>query len=211
MKHYFILLSYLLLPVFLCAQTSIRGKILEATNHEPIAGATIYIPDLKSGTASDENGNFVLKNLPRAKFLMQIKLLGFTTITKTVNPLVDTLINIELQPASVEASEVVVTGSPFTTDNSRTSLSVIPIEKKTLIQSGASNISSALEKIPGLSSISTGGGIGKPVIRGLGYNRIVTIQNGTRQEGQQWGDEHGLEIEEFAADRIEILKGHHFV
>src|SRR5690606_7013429 len=45
------------------------------------------------------------------------------------------------------------------------------------------------------------------VIRGLGYNRIVTLWNGIRQEGQQWGDEHGIEIDEYTIDRVEIIKG----
>ena len=58
-----------------------------------------------------------------------------------------------------------------------------------------------------MSEITTGNNISKPVIRGLGYNRIVTISEGVRQEGQQWGDEHGIEIDQFNADRIEVLKG----
>jgi iron complex outermembrane receptor protein len=45
------------------------------------------------------------------------------------------------------------------------------------------------------------------VVRGLGYNRVVTLNNGARQEGQQWGDEHGVEVDEFSIDRAEIIKG----
>lgn len=59
-----------------------------------------------------------------------------------------------------------------------------------------------------MSEITTGNNISKPVIRGLGYNRIFTISEGVRQEGQQWGDEQGIEIDQFNADRIEVLKGH---
>ncbi len=204
-----------LLIIYLCilvsfpsiAQNILEGNVTDKVLKQPIAGATIYIPDLKSGTVSDENGRFSIKSLPSTRLLIQVKLIGFSTISRYVDISKETDINFELTPSAIEAGEVVITGSPFTTDNSRTSLSVKPIDKRTLIESGSSNIAAALEKIPGMSSISTGGAIAKPVIRGLGYNRIVTIQEGTRQEGQQWGDEHGLEIEEFSADRIEILKG----
>src|SRR5215213_7000224 len=60
---------------------------------------------------------------------------------------------------------------------------------------------------PGISQVTTGAGISKPVIRGLGYNRVVVINDGVRQEGQQWGDEHGIEADESAIYNVEILKG----
>jgi iron complex outermembrane receptor protein len=58
-----------------------------------------------------------------------------------------------------------------------------------------------------VSQITTGGAISKPVIRGLGYNRVVVINDGIRQEGQQWGDEHGIEVDGASVHSVEILKG----
>lgn len=207
MKRYLLLYILVLCLGEAHAQNSLKGVVIESAAKQPVPGATIYIPDLKKGAVSDEQGKFIIKGLPAVRLFVQVKLIGFSTVSRFVNVGSEDNISIELTAAAVEASEVVVTGSPFTTDNSRTSLSVTPVEKKVIQESGSNNIAAALEKVPGLSNISTGGAIGKPVIRGLGYNRIVTIQEGTRQEGQQWGDEHGLEIEEFAADRIEVLKG----
>lgn len=57
-----------------------------------------------------------------------------------------------------------------------------------------------------MSQITTGPAISKPIIRGLGYNRVVVMNDGIRQEGQQWGDEHGIEIDEYNVSRIEVLK-----
>ena len=71
----------------------------------------------------------------------------------------------------------------------------------------SANIIDALATQPGISQITTGSGISKPVIRGLGYNRVVVVSDGIRQEGQQWGDEHGIEIDEFDVSKVEILKG----
>lgn len=70
-----------------------------------------------------------------------------------------------------------------------------------------SNIVQSISREPGVSQISTGGGIAKPVIRGLGYNRVVVIADGVRQEGQQWGDEHGVEIDGNSVHSAEIIKG----
>ena len=45
------------------------------------------------------------------------------------------------------------------------------------------------------------------MIRGMGYNRVVTVHDGVRQEGQQWGDEHGIEVDEYSIQKVEVLKG----
>ena len=61
--------------------------------------------------------------------------------------------------------------------------------------------------MPGVSTLTTGPNVSKPIIRGLGYNRVLTLFDGVRQEGQQWGDEHGIEVDQFLIDRIEVVKG----
>ena len=81
------------------------------------------------------------------------------------------------------------------------------VSPKLLHNSVGTNIVDAVGHLPGLSQISTGSGISKPVIRGLGYNRVVVVDQGIRQEGQQWGDEHGLEVDEEGVHSIEVLKG----
>ncbi|MDE6330772.1 MAG: TonB-dependent receptor plug domain-containing protein [Muribaculaceae bacterium] len=69
------------------------------------------------------------------------------------------------------------------------------------------NIIGALARQPGVAQISTGSGISKPVIRGLGFNRVLVVNDGVRQEGQQWGDEHGVEIDGNSVSSAEIIKG----
>lgn len=71
----------------------------------------------------------------------------------------------------------------------------------------STNIIDAIAHQPGVSQITTGSGISKPVIRGLGFNRVVVVNDGVRQEGQQWGDEHGIEIDPASVHSVEILKG----
>lgn len=84
----------------------------------------------------------------------------------------------------------------------------ISVVKPVDLQARAStNIISAIAREPGVSQITTGGAISKPVIRGLGYNRVVVVNDGIRQEGQQWGDEHGIEVDGASVHSVEILKG----
>ncbi|MBR1573993.1 MAG: TonB-dependent receptor [Bacteroidales bacterium] len=65
----------------------------------------------------------------------------------------------------------------------------------------------SLSTIPGVQASAIGSGQSKPAIRGLGFNRIAVVVDGIKHEGQQWGDDHGLEIDQFAIDRIEVVKG----
>ena len=89
--------------------------------------------------------------------------------------------------------------------NSTAPISII--SGKELHQTTSTNIIDAIAKQPGLAQITTGSGISKPIIRGLGYNRIIVMNEGIRQEGQQWGDEHGIEIDPQNVNSVEILKG----
>ena len=81
------------------------------------------------------------------------------------------------------------------------------VTEQTLRHSVGTNIVSAISHQPGMSELTTGSGISKPIIRGLGFNRIVCLSDGVRQEGQQWGDEHGLELDGTSVHSVEILKG----
>ncbi len=64
-----------------------------------------------------------------------------------------------------------------------------------------------LERVPGIKTIGIGSGQSKPLVRGLGFNRVVVLDKGIKHEGQQWGADHGLELDQFAAGEVELLKG----
>jgi iron complex outermembrane receptor protein len=112
-----------------------------------------------------------------------------------------------LSPEIVERNEVVVTGVSGATQARRTPTPIDVMKRQELMQIPTTNLIDAISRKPGVAQISTGPAVSKPIIRGLGYNRVVTVNDGVRQEGQQWGDEHGIEIDEYSVSRIEILKG----
>ena len=107
----------------------------------------------------------------------------------------------------LELKEVTVTGAVGDMKMKETPMPILMLQAKELHQLSSTNLIDAIAKQPGVSQITTGSGISKPVIRGLGYNRIVVVNDGIRQEGQQWGDEHGIEIDANEVGSVEILKG----
>lgn len=102
--------------------------------------------------------------------------------------------------------EVVVTGIS-TTSAHNTSQNIESISIRELQQKGAANLSDALAKVPGISQVTTGISIAKPVIRGLYGNRILVLLSGLRFDNQQWQDEHGMGLSYIGIDRTEVIKG----
>ena len=107
----------------------------------------------------------------------------------------------------LKLNELVVTGVTGDTKLKNSTAPISIVSNKELRSTTSTNIIDAIAKQPGVSQITTGGGISKPIIRGLGYNRIIVMNEGIRQEGQQWGDEHGIEIDGANVNSVEILKG----
>lgn len=95
----------------------------------------------------------------------------------------------------LQLNEIIVTGLAGDSRMKEMPAPVSVIRPADLSARSGSNIINAIATEPGLSEITTGGGISKPVIRGMGYNRVAVVSDGIRQEGQQWGDEHGIEID----------------
>jgi iron complex outermembrane receptor protein len=206
------LMSCLLLSNAALAQvkpttTPVTGRVLDQRTQEPLPGATVLFPDLKQGTSTAADGTFRFNNLPRGRFLIQVRFIGYSTVVRSVETGSTTPLEIALTPADTEIGQVVVTGVSASTEMRRSPVPTSVIDHARLNQSASTNAVDAIAHTPGLSQITTGAAISKPVIRGLGGNRVITLNNGSKQEGQQWGDEHGIEIDEYSIDRAEVIKG----
>ena len=188
------------------SQNYLQGKITDKTG-DPVVGASLYFPDLKTGTVTDADGTYKVKNLPKRKILIQINSVGFKMIMDKIDLATTHQKDFVLDESVTEMNEVIVTGQTVATQLSKTPSPITVVSSLQLQQQASTNIIDALSSQAGVSQITTGGGISKPVIRGLGYNRVVVVSDGVRQEGQQWGDEHGIEIDENEVSRVEILKG----
>ncbi|MDQ2773290.1 MAG: TonB-dependent receptor [Bacteroidota bacterium] len=189
------------------ATPPLTGRVSDAATGEALPGSTVLFDDLKQGTATGPDGSFSFSSLPRGRFTVQVRSLGYNTVTQTVDTGSGLPLEFRLKVAATEIGQVVVTGVSQATQQRRSPIPTSVVDHTRLNQTSASNLVDAIAHTPGVAQITTGAAISKPVVRGLGYNRVITLNNGARQEGQQWGDEHGIEIDEFSVDRAEIIKG----
>ena len=185
----------------------LQGRVTDAIDGQPVVGASIYFPLLKQGTVTNGEGLYEIKDLPAVKTTIQVTYVGHLTIIESIDLHITTERNFVMQENNATLKEVVVTGLTGSTRADHSPAPISVVAPRVLQATPSSNLIDAIAHQPGVSQITTGGGISKPVIRGLGYNRIVTVNDGIRQEGQQWGDEHGIEIDAQSVHSVEILKG----
>jgi iron complex outermembrane receptor protein len=203
-----LLLTLYAIPGFALETKLITGKVLDYSSRQPLPGATISIPDLRISAVSNAQGEFTFHNAPdHGRFLVQVSFVGYKSYTQMIDFGNPPQLVFELHESVIEGKEIVITGSATSADHRRNSTSIARVGKADLLYHPSTNIIDAISRIPGVSQISTGPAISKPVIRGLSANRVVTLSNGVKQQGQQWGDEHGVEIDQYSADRVEVLRG----
>jgi iron complex outermembrane recepter protein len=188
-------------------RTQLTGKVTDAKTGEPLQGASVVIADSRIGTTTNSSGVFIINNIASGHTILEVSYAGYETIVDHVDITTSNQLNFQMKRSVREYEGVTVTGVAGATSIRKAPIPITRINKNELLITPSTNIIDALSRQPGVSQLATGPAISKPVIRGLGYNRLVTINDGVRQEGQQWGDEHGIEIDENSVSRVEILKG----
>ncbi|MDC6388620.1 TonB-dependent receptor [Maribacter sp. PR1] len=207
MRNIYCVLFLTLFCNFTFSQNTLTGTLTNDEDGEPLEQVSVYFPQLEKGTITDVNGYYEISNLPMGTFKIVLSYLGFKTVSETIEiNSINTQFSKTLVPSAIEMEEVIVS-TPFHKLQRENVMKVERTSVKELKTTGAINLSEGITNIPGVESVSTGVGIGKPVIRGLSSNRVLTYTQGVRLENQQFGDEHGLGISDAGIESVEVIKG----
>ncbi|NML64218.1 TonB-dependent receptor [Hymenobacter sp. RP-2-7] len=196
---------------------SVAGRVLDQRTGEPLPGAVLRLsaagatagPSAASPLteAADADGHYHFHQLCAGSYVVRASFVGYAeqVLAVEVRGRLTTL-DIKLKAAPGQLGEVRVAGEqPAATplvSQSQTTLSGAALQ-----QTRGQNLATALQGITGVYSIQTGPTIAKPVIHGLYGNRVLLLNNGVRQEGQQWANDHAPEIDPFTATRLSVIKG----
>ncbi|MCA6472686.1 MAG: TonB-dependent receptor [Chitinophagaceae bacterium] len=186
-------------------ECSIRlaGHVEESATGEKLIAATIRIRETGIQVVTDKKGDFIFDGLCPGKYTLVISHIGCDSIERKILLEKDLHLDLFLIGIHSDLKEVTVDARRGT----RNSGFKKELSERQLEQSRGGTLGDALSKINGVTLLQTGSTISKPVIHGLHSNRILTINNGVRQEGQQWGNEHAPEIDPFIADKLVVIKG----
>ena len=194
-----------IIATFLCsttfAQTIFEGQIIDK-NQKPIPFATIQLNEEEFH--ADAEGKFKIEDLKKGKYNVLIDEQGYEPFSQTItfNDKQNFVFTLTFHKA-YNLDEVTVLGHhhDFSTAN------VERVDQSYIQENYAGSLAKSLENIAGVNASGIGSSASKPIIRGLGFNRLIVTENGVKQEGQQWGADHGLEIDALNVEDIEVIKG----
>ncbi|GAB3174368.1 TonB-dependent receptor [Telluribacter humicola] len=189
------------------AQYILSGKVLHEENQEPVIGAAVFIPELRMGSTTDVEGKYRIGSIPKGNYTIQVSYMSHRTLIEKITMVHDSVRNFTMQNAPNALEEVIVTGAATRTLVRESPVPIATLSRVQWLRGSSMNLTDAISKLPGVSQVTTGAGLSKPVIRGLAFNRVITMHDGVRQEDNQWGAEHGINLDEFSIERFEVIRG----
>ncbi len=187
----------------LCNLT-IKGRIIDEDTNLPVSGVSITLHPNNQTFTSDGHGHFAITNLCKGDYNLIITSLGFERKEEAVALNTNINLSIKIRHTDVVLHDVLVVGHQ---QKLKTTATVNTITKEELAQSKGESLAEILKITPGVTMLQTGATISKPVIHGMHSNRVLMVNNGIKQEDQQWGSEHSPEIDPFIASTIHVIKG----
>lgn len=181
----------------------LTGHVHSTATHENLSNATVTLVEKNKVVVTDSKGDFRFDSLCAGTYTLQISHTSFQNEAKTVTLTRNFHVDADLQPAQSTLEEITITGVRSAPANGTKQ----ELTRQQMEETKGQSLAEALTKLTGVSMLQTGSSISKPVIHGLHSNRILTINNGVRQEGQQWGNEHAPEIDPFIANKLSVIKG----
>jgi iron complex outermembrane receptor protein len=187
-------------------KATITGRVTDSASGEALVGAIIQIEPLHRGMATGSDGAFVMRNVPTGEYTVYVSYIGYRVHEMKLLLRSDMHVEFRLVAETMVLPEMQILPGrpalPFLPSHSKAELSDAGMDRRQ-----SQTLGEILSTVPGVTSLQTGSSIAKPVIRGLHSQRVLVINSGITQEGQQWGGEHAPEIDPLASERIVVLKG----
>jgi iron complex outermembrane recepter protein len=181
---------------------SLSGKVV-LPDGTPAANASVYLSVNKRGMLTDSTGSFRLDNLCVANDDVEVKLIGYFDYEQQITISATEPLTVMLKENVTQLATVEVQGELLETEHAH---NMTTMNEQQLAETAGKSLGESLKEIAGVNTIQSGPGIFKPVIHGVHSQRILILNYGIRQEGQQWGAEHAPEIDPFIASDITVIK-----
>jgi iron complex outermembrane receptor protein len=187
----------------------ITGRVTDSAGNA-LADVEVEVVEVHRHARTGADGHYVVSGLPSGTYSVSFALIGYRPVVRRINVAAGDMtltLDVVMTRSVVEIPTLQVSASAIATSALTSPQPLSVLGGEALIAALRPTLGETVEQQPGLRNLSTGSGIGKPVIRGLSSNRVLVASDGLRLESQQWGDEHGPNVETADAERIEIIRG----
>jgi iron complex outermembrane receptor protein len=206
MKNIYLLAIILLARLTLAAQ-SLNGHVIDSATRRPIVGASVYFPQLKLGAVTDRSGSYTIGSLPKGVYDVEVQSMGHATIVRQVELAGSMSLDFAAGISYGTMTQAVITSLGNVTNVRRSTVPVAVVTHAMILEGASNTVIDVIAAQPGVSATTEGVGTAKPQINGLGFDRVLTLTDGLRQEDFQWGDDHGILIDPYAVYDAEIIRG----
>jgi len=182
---------------------TVQGIVNDEGSGLPLSFVNVYFQENLRGARTKDDGSFSIDSICPGEYHLLLSHIGCEAVKLHIDLTQDTTLNINLSHTSTSIGHVVIKETKKNPNNE----SSFSLSRKTIEDNANLNLSGLLENESGVHLIKNGSGISKPVVQGLYGNRLMILNNGIPQSGQQWGNDHSPEIDPFSADRIRVIKG----
>jgi iron complex outermembrane receptor protein len=181
---------------------SFTGIVVDEQD-SPIPGAAISLTPTQVGQMSDATGKFLFKGLCAGDYVVKVQILGYEELSITLRIAGNINRAIHLKEVATQLDEVVI---HHDAEHTESATNFTELDERKLSERAGKSLGEVMRDMTGVNSIQSGPGIFKPVIHGVHSQRILILNHGIRQEGQQWGAEHAPEIDPFVASNVVVVK-----
>ncbi|MBK7943812.1 MAG: TonB-dependent receptor [Flavobacteriales bacterium] len=182
----------------------LSGRVIDEHDMQPLAYAEVFITSLGKGAVTNDQGHYRIEGLCPGTYQVRVHHLGCEPVTREVRLTSSTTIDFKLEHHAEELRELeVIQARP----DEQVGQPAKSVDREDMERAAGTGIADLLARVPGVTVLATGPSIGKPVIHGLSGNRVLILNQGIRQEDQQWGSEHAPSLDPLSADRITVVKG----
>lgn len=187
---------------------TVQGVVADSAGR-PLAGVEVLLAELSRRTSTRADGEFAFAGVPDGGYTLVFRIAGFAPLARRISVPGGSVggISIVLRPSVVQLDAVTVTATRAPVDPLSSPLPAASLGAAVLAREYRVSLAHALESLAGVRALTTGGEIGKPVIRGLSGARVLVLGDGNRLEDYSWSDEDGPSIETRLADRVELIRG----
>lgn len=184
----------------------VKGRIEDSETGKPVGWVQMLLDELSRGTTADENGLFEFKNVPEGTYTLKTFRVGYESFSRVINvPKADTLnLVIRLSSSPIIGSELVVEHT-YAGSSGEAAVELSGSDLRTRL---AGTVAETLKGSPGLSMRSMGPAPARPVLRGMGGDRLMLLEDGGRTgDLSNTSADHAVTIEPLNAERIEVIRG----
>ncbi|MEX2572675.1 MAG: TonB-dependent receptor [Balneolaceae bacterium] len=189
---------------------TVSGIILDSETGEPVSFAYLHLEEINRTTTTDRNGRFRLTNIPEGSYTVTIHRIGYSSRSRSITVRDDETTNLEfeIRPTVLSGQAVQVTADAEGTTGSNLEHASVKIIGEQLRRDLGTTLSGTLDNQAGISERSMGAAPGRPVIRGLGDERVLILEDGERTGDVSWtSGDHAVAVDPSSADEIEIARG----